>query len=121
MFCSVGQVAVFIPSLPPPRGLLSSPLGLDLDCEVHGGHGVYYNHLLVVIFSQTNNPTFPLLHSRIRRRYSEFVWLKNKLGLEDVVFKYVMNGKCRQFIICHQCYSYLNFLQGKFQQFSDLQ
>lgn len=35
---------------------------------------------------KTNNPTFPLLHSRIRRRYSEFVWLKNKLGLEDVVF-----------------------------------
>lgn len=34
---------------------------------------------------KTNNPAFPLFHSRVRRRYSEFVWLRNKLGLEDII------------------------------------
>ncbi|XP_078377973.1 uncharacterized protein LOC144661139 isoform X2 [Oculina patagonica] len=34
---------------------------------------------------KTNHPAFPLFHSRVRRRYSEFVWLRNKLGIDDMV------------------------------------
>lgn len=53
----------------------------------HTSHTPYHprvNHCFDLIF-QTNHPAFPLFHSRVRRRYSEFVWLRNKLGLDDVV------------------------------------
>ncbi|KAK3733794.1 hypothetical protein QZH41_015111 [Actinostola sp. cb2023] len=34
---------------------------------------------------KTNHPCFPLLNSKTRRRYSEFIWLRSKLGLPDVM------------------------------------
>lgn len=38
---------------------------------------------------KTNHPAFPLFHSKVRRRYSEFEWLRNKLGLDDIVMRHV--------------------------------
>ncbi|XP_068670371.1 sorting nexin-10-like isoform X2 [Montipora foliosa] len=38
---------------------------------------------------KTNHPAFPLFHSQVRRRYSEFVWLRNNLGLDDVLMQHV--------------------------------
>jgi len=34
---------------------------------------------------KTNHPEFALKESKVRRRYSEFVWLKDKLGINDVM------------------------------------
>jgi len=37
------------------------------------------------IIVKTNHPEFAIKESNVRRRYSEFVWLKNKLGMNDVM------------------------------------
>ncbi|XP_020617071.1 sorting nexin-7-like [Orbicella faveolata] len=47
---------------------------------------------------KTNHPAFPLFHSRVRRRYSEFVWLRNKLGLDDMVMMHVPRLPRKQLI-----------------------
>ena len=36
-------------------------------------------------FLQTNHPEFALEETSVRRRYREFVWLKNRLGMNDVM------------------------------------
>lgn len=47
---------------------------------------------------KTNHPAFPLFHSQVRRRYSEFVWLRTRLGLDDFVMLQVPHLPRKQYI-----------------------
>jgi len=60
---------------------------LDIDIinprtHIKKGKAVYTDYEIHV---KTNHPEFALKESRVRRRYSEFVWLKQRLGLNDVM------------------------------------
>ncbi|EDO37393.1 predicted protein [Nematostella vectensis] len=50
--------------------------------HVHEGKALYTDYEVEV---KTNHPCFPLFHSNTRRRYSEFAWLRSRLGLHDFI------------------------------------
>ena len=62
----------------------------DIFIQEDEKRGIFFNvlhvcFLLYFLFLQTNHPEFALKESIVRRRYSEFVWLKQRFGLNDVM------------------------------------
>lgn len=49
--------------------------------HIDKGRALYTDYEIVV---KTNHPGIPLSYSKVRRRYSEFVWLRNRLGFSDI-------------------------------------
>lgn len=50
--------------------------------HIKDGRALYTDYEVHV---KTNHPEFAIKESQVRRRYSEFVWLKNRLGINDVM------------------------------------